>query len=891
VTASVISDGYFGSGGSFLLTAKTAGTTGNYPLSVSATWDTNTLEPDPNTGNLVPAFTGPAYVPSVPATMTGGADVGSIGLKFMVLSVIYAPPGAKSSVDYGSSTVLGTTSSITSTFSSQTGMSVKLSGTIASSKNSATVSNSFTAATDNSTSVEINKTIGNDIITPGPLNSNDGIDHDQDVILVWLNPLANFLATGTNTGQWTGYSFDGNDPANEMDVVALYVAWLKNPSLIPPGVAAALARTWATPPKDGSGPGLTTADYQAILARDPFANGSTTIDPARFDLQQGNTLFYEPPAAGGQPLTQKYILGYQNKTTLGKTVTDTYTVGYSETAGGGLNFSKWLNVNLEVTSSLELKWINKAATQDINTTNQNATLSLTGPNTGYQGSTQLQLYQDNVYGTFMFAFVPLPTFNLSGTPASQTVTPGASVNYTINSVPVSGFAGNVTLANTVTGLPAGATATFNTTSVTTPGSSTLTITTSPSTPLGTYSLVVTGTSTPDTRNATLTLVVSPPADFTIQGSPASAAVIAPGSTSFTVTTGAQNGFSGSVNLAINGLPTGASATFSANPIAGAGNSLVTVSVPASTTPGNYLLTVNGTSGSLIHSTQVNLTVTAPDFSISATPTNQTVTAGGSTTYTVSTSALNGFTGSVSLGTSGLPTGATASFSPTSISGSATSTLTISTPSSTPAATYTITITGISGSINHSTAVLLTVNAATGSVTISAPANNSNQSTSVRVTASASETGTQIAQMQVWDNTTGVRLGINNGSTIDQTYTLAAGTHQIIVEDLAAGTFAVIHTSSVTITVFADGVHITAPANNASITGPVHVTGFATEAATQIAQMQVWDNTTGVRLGINNGSTIDQTYTLAAGTHQIIMEDLAAGTFAVIHTASVTVTVH
>jgi hypothetical protein len=72
---------------------------------------------------------------------------------------------------------------------------------------------------------------------------------------------------------------------------------------------------------------------------------------------------------------------------------------------------------------------------------------------------------------------------------------------------------------------------------------------------------------------------------------------------------------------------------------------------------------------------------------------------------------------------------------------------------------------------------------------------------------------------------------------------------------------------------------------------VHVTGFATEAATQIAQMQVWDNTTGVRLGINNGSTIDQTYTLASGTHQIIMEDLAAGTFAVIHTASVTVTVH
>jgi hypothetical protein len=281
---------------------------------------------------------------------------------------------------------------------------------------------------------------------------------------------------------------------------------------------------------------------------------------------------------------------------------------------------------------------------------------------------------------------------------------------------------------------------------------------------------------------------------------------------------------------------------------------------------------------------------APSFSLVSSPNSQTVTAGGNTTYTLSTTAQNGFAGTVALALAGLPTGASGTFSPTSITGSGSSTLTVSTTSSTPQGSYTVTVTGTSGSLVQTANVTIVVNAS-GSVTISAPANNSNQSTSVRVTASATETGTTIAQMQVWDNTTGVRLGINNGSTIDQTYTLAAGTHQIIVEDLAAGTFAVIHTSSVTITVFADGVHITAPANNASITGPVHVTGFATEAATQIAQMQVWDNTTGVRLGINNGSTIDQTYTLATGTHQIIMEDLEAGTFAVIHTASVTVTVH
>jgi hypothetical protein len=282
---------------------------------------------------------------------------------------------------------------------------------------------------------------------------------------------------------------------------------------------------------------------------------------------------------------------------------------------------------------------------------------------------------------------------------------------------------------------------------------------------------------------------------------------------------------------------------------------------------------------------------APNFSLVSSPTSQALTAGGNTTYTLSTTAQNGFTGTATLSLTGLPTGTSGTFSPTSITGSGSSTLTVSTTSSTPPGSYTLTVKVTSGSLVQSANITVVVNAPTGSVTISAPANNSNQSTSVRVTASATETGTTVAQMQVWDNTTGVRLGINNGSTIDQTYTLTPGTHQIIVEDLASGTFALIHTSSVTITVFSDGVHITAPANNASITGPVRVTGFATEAATQIAQMQVWDNTSGVRLGINNGSTIDQTYTLAPGTHQIIMEDLAAGTFALIHTASVTVTVH
>jgi regulation of enolase protein 1 (concanavalin A-like superfamily) len=111
---------------------------------------------------------------------------------------------------------------------------------------------------------------------------------------------------------------------------------------------------------------------------------------------------------------------------------------------------------------------------------------------------------------------------------------------------------------------------------------------------------------------------------------------------------------------------------------------------------------------------VTLVVQGPaDFSISASPSSQTVIQGNNTTYTTSISALNGFTGTVNLSVSGLPTGATASFNPTSVAGSGSSTLTVSTATTTPAGMYRLTITGTSGTLSHSTTVTLVVNSATG----------------------------------------------------------------------------------------------------------------------------------------------------------------------------------
>jgi len=93
-------------------------------------------------------------------------------------------------------------------------------------------------------------------------------------------------------------------------------------------------------------------------------------------------------------------------------------------------------------------------------------------------------------------------------------------------------------------------------------------------------------------------------------------------------------------------------------------------------------------------------IPANDFSVSVSPTGGAVIAGGSTTATVSTATTWGSAQTVNLSASGLPSGASASFSPASVTSGGTSTMTITTSASTPVGMYSITITGTSSSGTH-----------------------------------------------------------------------------------------------------------------------------------------------------------------------------------------------
>jgi hypothetical protein len=103
-----------------------------------------------------------------------------------------------------------------------------------------------------------------------------------------------------------------------------------------------------------------------------------------------------------------------------------------------------------------------------------------------------------------------------------------------------------------------------------------------------------------------------------------------------------------------------------------------------------------------------------DFAISASPTAVSAAQGTSVNTTVSTSITGSFNSAVSLSASGLPAGASATFTPTSIAapGSGSSTLKLSAGTA-AAGTYTVTVTGTGGGKTHSTTVSFTVSSGGG----------------------------------------------------------------------------------------------------------------------------------------------------------------------------------
>ncbi len=113
--------------------------------------------------------------------------------------------------------------------------------------------------------------------------------------------------------------------------------------------------------------------------------------------------------------------------------------------------------------------------------------------------------------------VPGNDFSLAANPASASVDPGGSASATVTTAVTSGSAQQVTLS--VTGAPAGVTASVSPGSVTAGGSATLSVSTTAAAVPGVYPLTVTGAAASGSHSATFTLTVkgTPPAGGVVNG--------------------------------------------------------------------------------------------------------------------------------------------------------------------------------------------------------------------------------------------------------------------------------------------------------------------------------------------------------------------------------------
>ena len=155
-------------------------------------------------------------------------------------------------------------------------------------------------------------------------------------------------------------------------------------------------------------------------------------------------------------------------------------------------------------------------------------------------------------------------------------------------------------------------------------------------------------------------VVTPPSSIAISSvSSSSVTLLRSGSASLTVNLTRSN-FTGSVTLSTSTLPTGVTATYSQPSTGNSG----TISLKANSTAApvsNQPITITASGSGVSATATFSLTVTAPAIAISSvSPSSVALARGSSASLTVSLTRSN-FSGSVTLSTSGLPTGVTATY--------------------------------------------------------------------------------------------------------------------------------------------------------------------------------------------------------------------------------------
>ena len=347
------------------------------------------------------------------------------------------------------------------------------------------------------------------------------------------------------------------------------------------------------------------------------------------------------------------------------------------------------------------------------TTGNNSVPGVTGfsATAGYDRATGLGSVDANLLVNHWADGSSAAPLSLAATSTTLSMKVSQTVQTTVTSSANAALKSAVVL--TVTGVPAGLTATFASSTIASPGSGSvvLTVAAGASVTPGTYTLTVTATGGGQTAKLAISVAVLTPT-FTLSTSVTSATAMAGGSAAVSVSSAPQNGFAATVALSVSGLPTGVTGVFSPASLTGAAatSSSLTLTVAKTVKAGTYSLVISAKSGAINQTMPLTLLVNAvPSCTLASDPGAATLVVGQTATLQLACGAVQGtFSAPLALLITGAPSGVTATASPVSLTAGASTAITLRSATNTAAGKYNLSVTASGSGFSQALSIPLTV---------------------------------------------------------------------------------------------------------------------------------------------------------------------------------------
>lgn len=391
---------------------------------------------------------GPPCSPSYSSVPSGYVDP-----KYIITAIVYAPPGADSYVKYGGSASVGNSTAISSSLSESVSSTTTLSwggaifawlegspsykDTVTSAASSTNGNSSSVTTTMNLSETSYSQFAGIGQVPWSGWWSSGFNPHGFDQAVLWLNPVLVVEAPSGTPVTWNGYGYDYCDQGPYMDIFPVQLGTLDGDLPMSPTESSYLGRGWASGSSEegcaaqvmsSGSAALDSTDYANIVAADPVYNqsyelnldGGNTSADGRYTaaggiIQNGQVTTttdfpFEQEEGGAGPDVSDYDVAYTKSMDIKKTTSlaTSESYGVTQALSGSLffiNFSSSLADSSKLTLTYE--------TQNVFTTSTSkfAEVHIVGPpcswtgsacNPSYAGPGEFDMFQDNLFGTFMF---------------------------------------------------------------------------------------------------------------------------------------------------------------------------------------------------------------------------------------------------------------------------------------------------------------------------------------------------------------------------------------------------------------------------------------------------------------------------------------------------------